>query len=109
MTYYNFKLISNFTYFLDDPVNGDEFIQRDRRMIYGGAASHRFDLGRAKVTIGGDLRYDAIERVGLYDSVGGVATNTVRQDQVDEFGVGLYGQAEVQIFPEAARHCRPSV
>lgn len=99
VTYYDFELISNFTYFLDDPVNGDEFIQRDRRTIYGGAASHRFDLGFAGVTIGADARYDAIDRVGLYNSVGGVSINTVRQDQVDEFGIGLFGQAEVQLAP----------
>ena len=96
-TYYDFRLTSNFTYFLDDPVNGDEFIQRDRRTIYGGAASHKFDLGFVDLKVGGDLRYDAIDRVGLYDSVAGVQTNTIRQDQVDEFGFGLYGQAEVML------------
>jgi len=99
-TYYDFQLTSNFTYFLDDPVNGDEFIQRDRRMTYGGAVSHGIALGRSvTVTLGGDLRYDAIDRVGLYESVGGVATNTIRQDQVDEFGFGLYGEAEVRVAP----------
>lgn len=98
-TYYDFTLISNFTYFLDDPVNGDEFIQRDRRAVYGGAVSHQFDLGAASVTIGGDLRYDAIDRVGLYNSVDGISVNTVRQDEVDEFGFGMYGQAEVQLTP----------
>ncbi|WP_420606972.1 TonB-dependent receptor [Novosphingopyxis sp.] len=99
VTYYDFRLTSNFTYFLDDPVNGDEFIQRDRRTIYGGAASHKFDLGFVDLTLGGDLRYDAVDRVGLYDSVAGVQTNTIRQDQVDEFGFGLYGQAEVMLAP----------
>lgn len=97
--YYDFTLISNFTYFLNDPINGDEFIQRDRRTIYGGAASHRFDLGPAAFTIGGDVRYDMIDRVGLYNSVDGLSINTVRQDEVDEFGFGLYGQAEVQLAP----------
>ncbi len=97
--YYDFRLTSNFTYFLDDPVNGDEFIQRDRRTVYGGAASHRFDLGFVNLTVGGEVRYDAIGRVGLYDSVAGVQTNTIRQDRVDEFGLGLYGQAEVVLTP----------
>ena len=98
-TYYDFELISNFTYFLNDPVNGDEFVQRDRRMIYGGSASQSFDLGFAKAVIGGDVRYDAIERVGLFNSVGGVSINTVREDQLDGFGFGLYGQAEVELTP----------
>ena len=32
---YSLNLISNFTYFMDDPVNGDQFIQADDRNIYG--------------------------------------------------------------------------
>ncbi len=32
---YDFSLYSNFTYFLEDPVLGDEFEQRDTRRIYG--------------------------------------------------------------------------
>jgi hypothetical protein len=35
-TYYDLTLTSNFTYFLDDAVNGDEFQQADRRAILGG-------------------------------------------------------------------------
>lgn len=38
--HYDFGLVSNFTYFLDDPVNGDEFTQRDRRQVYGGTIAH---------------------------------------------------------------------
>ena len=99
VTHYDFALTSNFTYFLSDTVNGDEFIQRDRRMVYGGAASHGIDLGAATLTIGGDVRYDAIDRVGLFNSVDGIAINTVRADEVDEFGLGLYGQAEMRLAP----------
>ena len=99
VTHYDFELTSNFTYFLNDPINGDEFVQRDRRTVYGGAASHRFEQGIAAVTIGADARYDAIEAVGLFNSAGGVPINTVRQDRVDEFGLGLFGQAELRLAP----------
>ena len=34
---YELDLYSNFTYFLDDPVNGDQFEQVDNRNVYGGA------------------------------------------------------------------------
>ena len=37
------RLFNNFTYFLDDPVNGDQFSQLDRRTVYGFNASHSFD------------------------------------------------------------------
>ena len=36
---YDLDLFSNFTYFLDDPVNGDQFQQADRRVV-SGAKSH---------------------------------------------------------------------
>ena len=34
-------LFSNFTYLLNDPVNGDQFEQIDDRQVFGGRASHR--------------------------------------------------------------------
>ena len=34
--YYDFSLFSNFTYFANDPVNGDEFEQRDERVTFRG-------------------------------------------------------------------------
>ena len=36
---YGLDLFSNFTYFLDDPENGDQFEQRDDRFVFGGRAS----------------------------------------------------------------------
>ena len=37
--YYDMDLWSNFTYFLDDPINGDQFEQTDRRLTHGLSAS----------------------------------------------------------------------
>ena len=34
-SHYDLNLFSNFTYFLDDPVNGDQFEQQDRRTMTG--------------------------------------------------------------------------
>ena len=96
---YRLRLTSNFTYFLEDPVNGDEFQQRDRRGVYGGAASYRFDMGSVTLKLGGDLRYDAIGKVGLYRSIGGRISGTIREDRVDEFSAGLYGEAEITLAP----------
>ena len=44
---YRFNLFSNFTLYLDDPENGDEIQQIDRRTFYGGKASYRIvhDIG----------------------------------------------------------------
>ena len=38
---YDLNLFSNFTYFLDDPENGDQFRQADRRFVSGAKVSHR--------------------------------------------------------------------
>jgi len=32
---YNFELYSNFTFFLEDPINGDQIRQKENRIIYG--------------------------------------------------------------------------
>ena len=37
------QLFNNFTYFLDNPVNGDQFNQLDRRTLGGFDARHAFD------------------------------------------------------------------
>ena len=99
ITSYDFRLVSNFTYFLDDPVEGDEFVQEDERVTLGGAASHALSLGPATLTLGGDIRHDAIERVGLFESAGAVITDPVRVDEVDETGLGLYADVGARVLP----------
>ncbi len=96
---YRLRLTSNFTYFLDDPVNGDEFQQRDRRGVFGGAIRYAFDAGGVKARVGGDVRYDDISKIGLYRSVGGVRAAPIREDAVGEYSIGLFGEAEVQLAP----------
>jgi outer membrane receptor protein involved in Fe transport len=98
-TWYDFRLVSNFTYFLEDPVDGDQFVQVDRRWVLGGSVDHRFELGLIGLTLGADLRHDAISKVGLFNSVGGVATTPIRTDSVDQTGLGLFANGEVALAP----------
>ncbi len=99
--YYDFALFSNFTYFLDDPVDGDEFEQRDERVTLGGAATyaHPFTLaGReAQLRVGGDTRYDDIFNIGLFDTAARERVNTVRDDDVRQFSVGGFAEVEMQL------------
>lgn len=94
-------LTSNFTYFLDDPVNGDEFRQRDSRQIYGG--SLRYNLGAAPAGVpltlrfGLDARYDDVGRVGLYRSVDGAIAAAVREDSIDQYSGALFVEAEAAL------------
>ncbi|HEY6353487.1 MAG TPA: TonB-dependent receptor, partial [Burkholderiaceae bacterium] len=100
--HYRLKLFSNFTYALDNPVDGDQFSQQDNRTVVGLRASHAFGhtLGglNARSEIGTQVRVDRI-RVGLFDSVARSITATTRNDQVSESLVGLYGQTDVEFSP----------
>src|SRR5262249_29721503 len=65
-------LFSNFTYFLDDPLNGDQFEQAEHRKVFGLEASRRWDTTLAghdaSNTLGLQVRQDRLDPVGLYDS-----------------------------------------
>jgi hypothetical protein len=62
--YYKFDLYTNFTFFLNDPVNGDGFLQSDRRVVYGGDTGWRQTLDlfgiSSAVTAGVQARVDNI-------------------------------------------------
>ena len=87
------SLYNNFTYFLDDPVNGDQFSQLDKRTVYGLNASHAFDVRVAGIEtqtrIGLQTRGDDIH-VGLFKTFQRDALSTVREDSVREGNVGLW-------------------
>ncbi|KOY52506.1 TonB-dependent receptor [Polaribacter dokdonensis] len=61
---YNFELYSNFTFFLDNPVDGDQIKQFEDRNIFGMNAKiiteRKYGNVEAKFTKGGGLRFDNI-------------------------------------------------
>jgi len=67
--YYDLNLFSDFTYYLDDPIKGDQFEQQDRRWMAGFDARHTILsqwFGRkVKNTFGLQLRNDWVHN-GLY-------------------------------------------
>jgi hypothetical protein len=69
--YYDLNLFSDFTYFLDDPVKGDQFEQQDRRWVAGLDAHHTIFstwFGRTVAnTFGLQVRNDWIHN-GLFRS-----------------------------------------
>lgn len=96
---YDLDLWSNFTYYLDDPVHGDEFQQVDKRTIYGGEVEYRFDstLGGARMqnTVGLQWRYDDINEVGLYRTMARRKVGLIRSDDVEENSVAAFWQNEI--------------
>jgi outer membrane cobalamin receptor len=101
---YDLNLWSNFTYFLDDPINGDQFEQVDERNIYGGEASYQFNQtlgGRAlQHKFGLQWRADDIKEVGLYRSKARERLGAVRSDAVDEQSLSVYWQGQLQLSNE---------
>lgn len=78
-------LYSNFTYFLDDPVNGDQFSQPDRRVTAGLNAEHR----RGDYRFGLQLQNDNIYN-GLYKTAARRRLALVREDHIVETSAGLF-------------------
>jgi hypothetical protein len=100
---YDLNLFSNFTFFLDDPVNGDQFQQADHRLVTGGRASHR-RISRVwnremQNTVGVQIRHDDIATVGLYHTVVRRRLDTIREDRVLQSSMAGYAQNETSWSP----------
>jgi hypothetical protein len=97
VTRYQFNLFSNFTFFLNDPVNGDGIEQQDLRTMAGASAL----VGRTATlagrelawTLGGGLRAD-VGHVALRSQVARATLGTVTN--VDNRQVHLYDYAHAQ-------------
>jgi outer membrane receptor protein involved in Fe transport len=89
------NLWNNFTYFLSDAVNSDQFHQHDDRVLGGINGSHTFRsrfAGLAMETeIGVQTRYDDI-RLDLNNSVQRQLLSPIRSDAVQEGSVGVFAQ-----------------
>ena len=87
-------LFSNFTYFLNDPVNGDQFEQVDRRTVSGAEGSHtwRAQWGGREIehTAGIQVRNDHIGEVGLHSTAARARLATVRNDAVAQTSTSAY-------------------
>lgn len=100
---YDLDLFSNFTYYLNDPVHGDQIEQVDHRFVTGGKITHRRLerwAGRSmQNTFGLQVRNDDITNVGLYRTQARVRFETRSQDSVVETTGGLFAQNDVEWTP----------
>ncbi|QCP37988.1 TonB-dependent receptor [Acinetobacter baumannii] len=98
-----FNLFSNFTYYLVDPIHGDQFEQAENRKILGGSINHNWNtkwLGLDMInTIGTSFRYDDIDGLGLYQTENRQRFNTIREDHVKELSLGVWAQNQTQWTP----------
>ncbi|GAC1430072.1 MAG: TonB-dependent receptor [Candidatus Velthaea sp.] len=89
---YSLHLFSDFTYFLNDPANMDQFEQTDQRLVLGVNASRTWKTPVAENTLGYQLRNDNITPVSLYLSRGQRTLGTTRVDRVLETSNAFYVQ-----------------
>ncbi|WP_444922432.1 TonB-dependent receptor [Microbulbifer sp. CnH-101-G] len=87
-TKYKMDLFSNFTYFLNDPIEGDQFEQFDDRDIMGlDVKLHNkfrlFEIDQ-KITLGFQSRFDDINDIGLYAAKLGNRSSTIREDKINQ-------------------------
>ena len=101
---YNFELYSNFTFFLEDPVNGDQIRQKEHRRMFGYNGSYQAEgrLAGKKLNseIGLFFRNDATDNSELSGTRN--RTTTIRRlalGDVTETNAGAYASATWQIAP----------
>jgi len=97
--HYQLDLYTNFTFFLNDPVNGDGIVQSDRRVMYGGDFGYKqrgevFGLPSIG-TIGFQARVDDIH-AKLGTQTTRVITGTTTDSDILEASYAPFVKAEVQ-------------
>ncbi len=95
---YELDLFNNFTWFLTDPVFGDQFRQHDERIYGGGAASRTVNgtlFNRPTETVYGvQSRYDDID-LALTNTFQRAFLSNVLADHVNEGSAAIYAETTV--------------
>ena len=95
---YGLRLFSNFTYFLNDPTDGDQFEQLDRRNVFGGTIVWDFlELEKLALRYGAELRADIVGNAGLYSTRYRTRTSAIRQDAIDWLSLGSFIEAALDL------------
>lgn len=96
---YKFNLFSNFTFFLNDPVNGDEINQAEARDIIGYSMklNHKYFFKKTMLhsTYGMGLRYDATNDSRLANAVARKSTGDIKLGNVKEANAYAFIQQQL--------------
>lgn len=103
---YDFSLFSNFTFFLEDSINGDQIHQYENRKIYGGKTEYKKTISLNENSTfsfngGGGFRYDDINNIGLAQTTGRTQLrNQVQLGNINETNLFGYvsGKFEINRF-----------
>jgi outer membrane cobalamin receptor len=93
---YDFSLYSNFTFFLNDSINGDQIHQRDERNIMGANVKYAITSERNKFTIGATTRYDNIDN-SLDHTVRRTFLDRVATANIQNMNTAIYVKNEFRL------------
>jgi outer membrane receptor protein involved in Fe transport len=102
---YNFELYSNFTFFLNDSVNGDQIRQKENRNILGYNGSYSIPnniLGKnADMTIGVQYRQDFTKNTELSHTLNRTTViNPIKLGDITEANLGFYLDENIPLSPQ---------
>lgn len=102
LSQYNFELYSDFTFFLEDSINGDQIRQKENRMIYGLTSEYfkSFSIGNIKGTCqaGISIRNDQTKNTELSHTINRIETlETLKLGDINETNLGAYISANIDV------------
>ncbi|HKO76608.1 MAG TPA: TonB-dependent receptor, partial [Flavobacterium sp.] len=99
---YKFELFSNFTFFLNDPVNGDQIKQKEDRNLYGINAELNKSINKESVDLlfqlGFGVRNDATTDTELSNTLNRITTlEAIKLGDIDESNIFSYLNTEIRL------------
>ena len=99
---YNFELYSNFTFFKEDTINGDQIRQKEHRNLFGynGSYSTQMTLGKTSwtTTLGVQYRQDITHHTELSHTRNRVETlNPIKFGNINEINAAAYADELIQL------------
>lgn len=99
---YKFELFSNFTFFLEDPVNGDQIKQKEDRNLFGINAELNKNIHKESVDLlfqlGFGVRNDATANTELSHTLNRSTTlEQIKLGDIDESNIFTYLNSEIRL------------
>jgi outer membrane receptor protein involved in Fe transport len=104
---YDFNLVSNFTFFLNDPINGDQITQSESRKIYGSNNQYfnNWDVFglKASTELGAGFRFDQVDDIRLSRTLQRqTVLSDVARGDLQETNIFVYGEEVLNLSQRLA-------
>jgi outer membrane receptor for ferrienterochelin and colicin len=99
---YNFELYSNFTFFLEDPINGDQIKQKETRNLWGYnsdySIAHGIGQKQSAFNIGVNYRHDLTNDSELSHTRNrSELLGAIKLGDINEANLGVYADESIQL------------